>query len=318
MNTSKPQFSLDTLAEAVAIRDGIGLDPRVENDRKRLLEIAAALLEDPVKGHDLLSLLSSSRRSRHSSDRTPPKPWAYKGQVSYLETSTPIAKDDFLFDDIDQLRTTDAFGRPLVLDDYESEDGYESEDNVQSHGYPEIQGDHGGAYTKVMIDPHAKYYAPPSLLGFQEDMSFEDFDQRAFRAALTRAQRNFSKAVRVAWPKRPLPDSSLKISAPPQTKDLWKVQKNIRAENFHEVTVTHEDKSIYLGYIGSGEDLFLVVAINDTELLKAKESLLNAKKVSLKLLDTLNAEPDAGLLIVDSILEDLPPADTLILREMEP
>lgn len=295
MNTSKPQFSLDALAEAVAIHDGIRLDPKVEVDRERLLEIAADLLEDPVKRRGLLKQLTS-KRSAEKAAQDRPAPWAYKGQIRYLETAAPIAEDDFLFDDIDHLRTTDAFGRPLKLDEHDDDDELEDD------------GDYESSSEKVFIRPHVRYFAPPSLLGFEDDEPSDAFDYQAFRKALTRVHQDLSKSVKVEWKKRPTPSHHDKLEAVWQQRDLWKVHKTVRAENFHEVTVSHDKKDVYVAYLGSGEDVYLVVAINNIELFKAKESLLNAKQVSSRFLATLNAEPDAGLMIVDSILEDLPAA----------
>lgn len=109
MKTLNPQISFADLAAALEAHDGTRIDPNVAKGREQLMKIAAELLEDPVKGHELLSLLSKKEKSAPKCN----EPWAHKGQVSYLETDEPIDEQDFLLDDIDHLRTTDIFGRPL-------------------------------------------------------------------------------------------------------------------------------------------------------------------------------------------------------------
>jgi hypothetical protein len=56
---------------------------------------------------------AKKRRGELPEPETLPEPWAYKGQVNYLDTPEIINENDPLLDDVDHLRVTDLLGRPL-------------------------------------------------------------------------------------------------------------------------------------------------------------------------------------------------------------
>ncbi|EIU1413925.1 hypothetical protein [Pseudomonas aeruginosa] len=309
MKTHKPQISLAALAEALEAAHGTRIDPRTEAGRVQLLEVAERLLADPEEGQMILEKLSDIQ----SPPRQKSNPWPHKGQVRYLETDESIDDFDFLFDDIDHLRTTDALGRPLA-------------ENTRAH---EISP-HDVIITSDSQNIHL--LASPGLLGFDEETPKRTFDQRALYRTLTRLQHEFKAIIKGAR----LEDShSLHHPVKRATKresdaltardrlwnlhsadhEIWQVCKTIRAINFHEITVTHKSshtpkhphKKINVSYIGSGEDLFLQVIIDSKEVVKTKESLKRSRHLSDALLDALSNEPDAGLLIVDSMLEEIAP-----------
>ncbi|OPA95519.1 hypothetical protein BFW88_07130 [Pseudomonas fluorescens] len=299
MNRLNPQISLADLATALEAYDGTQIDPNTSNGRQQLMAIAAELLEDPVKGHDLLNLLSKKEPFTQSQN----EPWAYKGQVRYLETSEPIDENDFLLDDIDHLRTTNIFGQ--TLDQGVQENGESTPDVILTTG------------------DKNPLLASPEMLGFSGEVTLGTFDRRAFRTALKRAQRDLQIIVQRLAPEDssviPSLDSHKTQQSNTWVDGSWKIKKTIRARNFHELTVSHELKNVYVAYIGSGDDLFLKVDINQKEIIKAKESLSNLQHLTSVFLNTLSNEPDAGVLIVSSILEDLsPPPPTVSLQEIEP
>ncbi len=296
MNTSNPQISLAALAQAVKAHDGTQIDPDSKAGQERLLEIANELLEDPVKGQALLRLLSKFEKRNHKR----PEPWAHKGQVRYLDTSEIVDENDFLLDDIDHLRVADIFGRPL-------EKVADGEHEELSHDVILTSKDRGW-----------HVLASPDLLGFKETKPSSTFDRRALRSALTQAHKDLRHAVQNLTVIISSAEATSEFQSTPASKraeykrpnipkGIWKIQKTIRAENFHELTVSRAKKHIYVGYIGSGDDLFLKVTIDDKEIVKTQESLRNFHHLSSIFLDTLSSDPEAGVVIVSSLLEELTP-----------
>ncbi|MCI1037998.1 hypothetical protein [Pseudomonas putida] len=74
-----------------------------------------------------------------------------------------------------------------------------------------------------------------------------------------------------------------------------------------------------MAVLGSGDDLFLKVTIDNQEVARTKESLTNLKRFISTFVDSFASEPEAGLLIVDSLLEDFQVAAPVEQRhELEP
>ncbi|MBS7459208.1 hypothetical protein [Pseudomonas syringae] len=293
MKTSKPQISLAVLAQAVEAHDGIVLASESEEGRKRLLEIAAALLENPVKNRALLALISKLSRPNSK----PPEPWPYKGKVRYVETAEPIHEHAFLFDDIDHLRLTDALGRSLKK-------ASGSVDNV----------------TITSTGTGAKEPASPSQLGFENIAPRRTFNRKAFHAALTSAHKELSSAARsladVVVISEAIKDAPATSKLRSEAKSAairsarnelthYVVNKDVVAPNFHKWTIHHARRDICVAYIGSGNDLFLTVTIDNNEIVKAKESLINSDHLSSVFSETLASDPKTGVVILSSMLDEL-------------
>lgn len=292
MKTSKPQISLAVLAQAVEAHDGTVIASESEQGRKRLLEIAAALLENPVKNRALLALISKMSRPNSK----PPEPWPHKGKVRYVETAEPIHEHSFLFDDIDHLRLTDALGRSLKK-------ASGSVDNV----------------TITSTGTGAKEPASPSQLGFENIAPRRTFNRKAFHAALTSAHRELSSAAQNLadiFVSEGIKDAPAISKMRPEAKTAairsarnelshYVVNKDVVAPNFHKWTIHHARRDICVAYIGSGNDLFLTVTIDNHEIVKAKESLINADHLSSVFSETLASDPKTGVVILSSMLDEL-------------
>ncbi|MDD2059089.1 hypothetical protein N5D52_27970 [Pseudomonas sp. GD03860] len=272
MNKFKPQISLAKLAKAVADYDGRILDPRSESGRVGLLEIAADLLENPMENAELLDLLSRPDAPSQS------LAWSRPGEMMYLETVDITPELEIFLDDLDHLRTKDLLDREL-----------------------ESQRD---SVADVILTPNIRIMASPNWLGFDDEMSTRTFNHQAFYTALSRVHRDLKRVWKVRAAKPSFTITSSELAASPD-RDTWTISKTIRAENFHEVTVRYEKKAVHMAYIGSGNDLFLKVTINNHEVARAKESLTDSKHFVTVVVDSFAAEPEAGLMIVDSILEEI-------------
>ncbi|WP_122468904.1 hypothetical protein [Pseudomonas viridiflava] len=292
MKASNSQATLKALASAVEASYGLVIDPDSTQGREQLLSILQELVEDPMKHPKLLQLMVLFNKS----SGFVPKPWPKGAKPRLADTADIPDHEDFYLEGLHYGRSK----KPEVAQETRAE-------RVVDRTLSELMARHVGDVGDI---------ASPSSLGFDVAESLPTFNRRLLGIALEQVENSLT----VVWKRHPRYEvrqivGREKRSVDPDTLPIHtqqyelgdlRLRKSSRAKNSEYVKVDHEKYNIQVAFVGSGSDLYLRVAVNERDVLAARESLSDTPHLTNALVTALSDHPDAGLEIVKSMLEDYP------------